>query len=112
MPSFILKLWNHEEIEKEERERRGGERRGEERRGEEKGKGEGEGEGEGEGKGEGEGEGEEEAGEEPLVLLEVLLFAGLHCKAPQYKKPTRYDSAAQLKLRYSQEELKKKHREV
>lgn len=25
---------------------------------------------------------------EPLVLVQILFFAGLHCKAPQYNKPT------------------------
>lgn len=75
MPSFILKLWNREEIEKEEAE-----------------------------------EEEEAAEDEPLVLLQILFFVGLHCKAPQYNKPTRYSMAAQLKLRYSQEELKKAQR--
>lgn len=44
---------------------------------------------------------------EPLVLVQILFFAGLHCKAPQYNKPTNLCMEAQLKLRYSQEGLKK-----
>lgn len=26
---------------------------------------------------------------EPLVSVQILFFAGLHCKAPQYDKPTK-----------------------
>lgn len=34
------------------------------------------------------GEQKEETQKEPLVLVQILFFAGLHCKAPQYNKPT------------------------
>lgn len=54
MPRFILKLWNHEELEKGKNGAAGG--------------------------------GNIE--KEPLVLVQILFFAGLHCKAPQYNKPT------------------------
>lgn len=55
MPRFILKLWNHEGLEKGDS-------------------------GETEGR---------DVEKEPLVLVQILFFAGLHCKAPQYNKPTK-----------------------
>lgn len=39
-------------------------------------------------KGEGRGSRRRDTEKEPLVLVQILFFAGLHCKAPQYNKPT------------------------
>lgn len=39
-------------------------------------------------KGEGRGRRRRDTEKEPLVLVQILFFAGLHCKAPQYNKPT------------------------
>lgn len=39
------------------------------------------------GAGNGEAEGRD-VEKEPLVSVQILFFAGLHCKAPQYDKPT------------------------
>lgn len=49
---------------------------------------------------------------EPLVLVQILFFAGLHCKAPQYNKPTNLLYGGPVEAEVFTGMIFKKHREV